>query len=255
MRPVVVHYHYFKNAGTSVDEILSKNFGSRWVTAEFQGMNNHDAVGKWILDNPDASAFSSHTAQFPLPELDNVKILPIVFLRHPLDRILSAYSFERTQISDNFGAKLAKSTDLAGYIRVRLDAPHDTQCRNFQTFRMAKLLPGPKVSEMDRALDALRRLPFVGLVEDFAASAMRMETWLKTYYPDFKAFTARKNVSASKNLSLDQRLVQMRRDIGETLYAELVDANLKDLCLHHAAKVRTTELEQAPAPEGAVQSA
>ncbi len=27
MRTVILHYHFFKNAGTSVDDILIRNFG------------------------------------------------------------------------------------------------------------------------------------------------------------------------------------------------------------------------------------
>ena len=72
MRPVILHYHYFKNAGTSVDAVLSQNFGDDWVTAEFEGMNNHEAVANWIRSHPGAQAFSSHTAQFPLPVVEGV---------------------------------------------------------------------------------------------------------------------------------------------------------------------------------------
>jgi hypothetical protein len=238
MRHVILHYHFFKNAGTSVDAILSANFGKAWLTGEFDSMNNHEEVAEWISAHPETEAFSSHTAQFPLPRADGVTVYPIVFLRHPLDRMLSAYSFERTQQSDSVGARLAKKTDFAGYLRARLDMPHDRQCRNFHTYRLARFIPGPRISEMDRALEALVTLPFIGLVEDFAGSAKRLEAWLKPHFPGFAAFSARKNVSASQETTLEERLALMRRDIGEPLYAELVDANLKDLCLHHAAVMR-----------------
>lgn len=243
MRNVILHYHYFKNAGTSVDDMLARNLPGAWVTGEFDGMNNHEAVARWIAANPQASAFSSHTAQFPLPAIEGVRVLPVVFLRHPLDRIASAYAFERKQISESFGARLAKAKDMAGYIRVRLDSPNDMQCRNFQTFRIARLIPGPRVSEMDRALDALTRLPFVGLVEDFDASAARMAAWLRRSFPGFQSFTVHKNETASKRLGLHDRLDRMRSEIGDSLYAELLDANLKDICLHHAATVRVAEFE------------
>ncbi len=151
MKSIILHYHYFKNAGTSVDAVLQQNFPGQWLTAEFDGMENHIAVADWICAHPEAAAFSSHTAQFPLPEIADLRIVPIVFLRHPLDRIRSAYAFEKKQVSDNYGAKLAKQTDFSGYIRTRLDNPHDLQCRNFQTFRLARAVPGPRSSELDRA--------------------------------------------------------------------------------------------------------
>jgi hypothetical protein len=31
-RKVVIHYHLFKNAGTSVDRMLKEIYGERWVT-------------------------------------------------------------------------------------------------------------------------------------------------------------------------------------------------------------------------------
>lgn len=246
MRNVLLHYHYFKNAGTSIDAILSANFQGKWLTAEFEGMNNHEAVGQWIAANPEAQAFSSHTAQFPLPEIPGVRVLPIIVLRHPLDRMLSAYSFERKQVSDSFGARLAKRTSFAGYVRTRLDLPNDHQCRNFQSLRLARFIPGPRISEMDRALDTLMKLPFVGVVEDFATSAQHMESWLKPIFPAFKAFTARKNVSASEGNTMAERLDTMRRELGEALYAELLAANMKDLCLHHAATLRMARLAAVP---------
>ena len=35
MRNVVIHYHIFKNAGSSIDKILLDNYGSAW--APFEG--------------------------------------------------------------------------------------------------------------------------------------------------------------------------------------------------------------------------
>ena len=234
MRTVILHYHLFKNAGTSVDAILQKNFPGRWLTAEFSGQDNRAAVGDWIRDNPDASAFSSHTAQFPLPEIDGVEIFPIVFLRHPLDRIRSAYAFERQQISEGYGARLAKTTDLAGYIRTRLGNHHDRQCRNFQTSRLSRLVPGPINAELDRSLEALGQLPFVGIVEEFGQSIGLLETLLKPCFPEFRSVSTRKNVNSEENSALADRTAMLRTDLGPDLFRELLEANLKDICLHHA---------------------
>ena len=34
MRNVVIHYHIFKNAGSSIDKILIDNYGSAWAPLE-----------------------------------------------------------------------------------------------------------------------------------------------------------------------------------------------------------------------------
>jgi hypothetical protein len=246
MKAVILHYHFFKNAGTSVDEILQQNFPGQWINAEFDGMDNRDAVGQWIGAHPEAVAFSSHTAQFPLPARADIRIFPILFLRDPLDRIRSAYDFEKTQISDSLGARLARQTDLAGYIRNRLDISNDYQCRNFQTFRLARLVPGPRIAELDRAVSALRQLPFVGVVERFDLSMKRLELLLRPLFPGFTAFTARRNVKAEGGSSLEERREALRKTIGGALFDELLEANMKDICLHQAA---ATVLSLSAVPE------
>ena len=240
MRSVVLHYHLFKNAGNSVDAILKRNFPGRWLTAGFE---NPVAVADWICGHPEALAFSLHPAWFPLPEIADVHIHPIVFLRHPLDRIRSAYAFEQNQPSDSYGANLAKQTDLAGYIRTRLARPQDPQCRNFQTSRLARAVPGPEESaDLDRALTALHRLPFVGIVESFEQSMARLEALLQPSFPGFKSFAVRKNVTTPSGLSLDDRLTDLRAEIGGDLFDELRDANLEDICLHRVAAILTKAL-------------
>ena len=83
-RPVIVHFHLFKNAGTSVDRILQRNFGDRWI--EIEGPNNkkltQDALIDFIRENPQYDAISSHTAVVSVPQYDDIEIVPILSLIH-----------------------------------------------------------------------------------------------------------------------------------------------------------------------------
>lgn len=197
MRTIILHYHLFKNAGTSLDRILQRNFGPGWVTREFTGQNNTQAVTDWIREMPQAVAFSSHTMMGPLPRIPGVRIVSVMLLRDPLERIRSAYRFERRQEADTFGAVLAKHTDLEGYVKVRLALPHDRQCRNFQTWRLASLEPGPAPApEPDRALAALERLSVVGLVREFGAAVAALRAELAPVWPGFEAGEVHANRSA-----------------------------------------------------------
>jgi hypothetical protein len=240
MRNVILHYHIFKNAGTSVDSILQANFPDQWATREFDRIQNSAAVAEWIASNPAMTVFSSHSCQFPIPAVGGTNVIPVMFLRHPLDRIRSSYIFARTQNFDAPHVKLARATTLAEYIRKRLDDPSDKQCRNAQTTRLARFTAGNRDSELDRALSAVIALPVVGLVEAFEKSIAHMEKYLKEYFPDFRCFMARKNVMTSVEKSLDEKLGVLRSEIGDGLYEELLDANLKDICLHAAAQARLT---------------
>jgi len=199
VRTIVLHYHLFKNAGTSLDHILKRNFGARWVTREFDSAqaNNKEQVAQWIIDTPSAVAFSSHTMTGPLPAIDGVRIVPVMFLRDPIARIKSAYRFERLQTSDTWGSTLAKTHTFEGFVRARLARDGDRQCRNFQTGRLASMVHNG-VSERIRAHIAMERIQkfgMLGLVDEFSSAVQTLSTRLKPHFPDFEAKVVRVNAT------------------------------------------------------------
>jgi len=179
-RTVILHYHLFKNAGTSVDAVLKRSFGERWITREFpaNGGDNSGMIGEWIRDNPDAVAFSSHTMMGPIPQVQDVRIITFMLIRDPIERIQSAYRFERRQKAETWGAKLAKKHDFEGYVRARLERPGDRQCRNFQVHRLAALCPG-EGSELDQAKTAAGLITVLGTVKNFSLSIDRLAAVLE----------------------------------------------------------------------------
>lgn len=219
MRTIILHYHLFKNAGTSLDQILKDNFGEAWVTREFPGQNNTAQVEAWIRDTPDAVAFSSHTMMGPLPQVEGVRIVSVMLLRDPIERIKSAYRFERTQAAETFGAVLARHTDLEGYVKVRLSLPHDRQCRNFQTQRLAMLVPGPE-PELERARTAIGRLSVVGLVADFTGMLERLAGEIAEPFPHFSWKDVHSNRSRKDGV-----------DAPDDLDALLAEVNADDIAL------------------------
>jgi hypothetical protein len=240
-RKVLVHYHLFKNAGSSVDAILQRNFGDRWIKEEFPParlVNHQEAIHRVILDNPDMAAVSSHTLVLPPPKIEGVEIFPILFVRHPLDRLKSAYEFERKQEGANFGARLAREHDFAGYVRGRLAIPRDRSCRDFHVMRLAMAVPVQEGTERERALMALDRLPFVGLVEAFAASAQVLQEQVRRMFPDFQSFESWENSGRPRERSLEARLDAIRQELGEECFALAVEANKEDMILYEAARRR-----------------
>lgn len=224
-RHIVLHYHLFKNAGTSVDAILKRNFGARWVTAEFPraGGPNTARVEKWIRETPESCAYSSHTMIGPLPEIAGVEVIPLILLRDPIARIRSAYHFERGQDAETWGARLAKRQDFAGYVRTRLARSGDRQCRNFQTHRLASMIPGD-APERDRARQALALVKargVLGRVENFDAAMARLAERLRPHHPDFTWQSLRAN--ASRNAA--------HTPVPDALLADLRAANADDLAL------------------------
>lgn len=242
---VIVHYHIFKNAGTSVDVMLQQNFGDRWTEIEFPEPDPEappgNPLGDFLRARPDLVAVSSHTAQLPPPSPD---VFPILFLRHPLDRLRSAYEFERVQEADTHGAWLAKRHDFAGYVRELLAVPEFRQARNFQTQRLAANEPPEAGSERERALRALETLPFVGLVENYAQCAAQLAERLRVHFPDFTLIAAHENRTEGRRDSLEARLAAMREELPEALWEELLAANADDFAVWEAAKPTRTGFEQ-----------
>lgn len=239
MRKVILHYHLFKNAGTSLDAAFKECVKSEeWVTKEFPGQPkvNREQVAQWILDNPQAKVFSSHTAHLPPPNLEGVKVLPVIFLRHPIDRIASAYAFETKQGGDSFGAVLARNTDLSGYIETRLALPHDRQCRNFHMQRLSMMFSEGQEDEFTRAKKALEYLPFIGIVEQFTDSMIRLEKWLlQEGFGNINLKPVEKNVSRDIKKTLVDKLDEFEKRISPEVYTSLIAANKDDVSLYELA--------------------
>lgn len=237
-KAIVAHYHLFKNAGTSVDAILAKNFGSSWREIEFKKINqqsNSDLVQNWLLNNQDISAFSSHTAIFPLPALTNITLIPIVFLRHPIVRLWSVYKFERKHKKIlNSSIKLAQEYDFAGYLNYQLDQPQNRSCRNFQTYRFSWLNAQDNSTELEQALSGLNLLPVVGIVEEFDLSMKYYHKAIALHYPSFKLESVYKNVTSESGLSLIEKLDEIRCNLDQDTYQRLLNANDNDLKLYEA---------------------
>ncbi len=98
MRFVILHYHIFKNAGTTIEEILIKTFPAGFAKLDTE---DHDALlsNSVLLDllnsNPGLQAISSHQLRYPVPQVKDFLFFDVCFLRDPLDRIRSMYDYFR----------------------------------------------------------------------------------------------------------------------------------------------------------------
>ncbi|CAA0098203.1 Uncharacterised protein [Halioglobus japonicus] len=238
MRSVILHYHLFKNAGTSLDESFKANFeADQWVTQEFpsDAHKNQKQLHKWIAQSDKARCFSSHTASLPPPKIEGVRIFPVIFLRHPIDRVASVYAFERKQGSDTYGSELARSTDLSGYVEARLSRLHDYQCRNFHVNRFAAMFPRSPGSVLERAQQAALNLPFVGVVSRFEQSLQKLEIALRDFgFPDITLKSTQKNVSRDIDMTMDERLEEIRDKMSPAMYQALIEANRDDIAFFDA---------------------
>lgn len=245
MRDVILHYHVFKNAGSSVDEWLRLSLGST-ACGKIEGDHPRCTIGAeqlsgLALANPGLRAISSHQARMPLPEVDGIRFHPVVFLRHPIDRAGSVYAFERSQTSDAPGARAARSFGFADYVRWRLEPGNGCVIKGFQTLHLSgargpleTMLPTD--AHLADATTRLASLPYFGIVERFADSLRRIAEGLRP------AFSMRDpgevkpvNVSEGRGPGLESRLQRIEEELGPELNARLVEHNRHDLKLYDLA--------------------
>ena len=243
-RPVVLHYHLFKCAGTSVEHVLEKEFGEDILhldrEAPFARIFDQDVLAE--LDRyPKVKAITSHQLRMPLPKEKGLKVIPIVFVRHPLDRIQSVYKFDRGRGPLTPDAQLAVENNFADYLRVQIAA--NKQVVNFHVKNLTdewnrkegKISPLGESAHLKRSLAVLQELPVVGIVERYAESVKAFEELISLSFKGFRFQIAESNVNSQRSILLEDRLAEMRKEIGVDLYEELVAVNAKDFVLYDAA--------------------
>lgn len=256
MRHVIVHYHHFKNAGTSIDVALKENLGSGWRSIE--GRDGPPDLAALIAQDPQVAAISSHTALLPLPRVPHVAIWPIFFLRHPLERILSVYDFEKKQGSVTESSRFAGARSMSDYVRWRLERINDRAIRDFHVYRLSRgagLRGGvPRTQELEAAQQLLAGLGFFGIVSRFEQSIGWLGNWLAQPFPHISLRAVRANVTNADRATIEERVALLRERLGEELFAELLAANEADLQLYdYALQLFSSRAVAAPGADASAQ--
>ena len=245
-RYIIVHFHFFKNAGTSVESILRKNLKRRFMSYEHGGPAETfpgSVLVPILEEKQKIAAISSHTISFPPPEHEDWTVFPIVFIRHPLDRLLSMYNFEKKQKTDSPGALLARGHGLTAYIEARLDNPHQRTLRDYQTWMLGQ--NRAKWNDLDGqfrvAVDTIEGLPVVGVVDRFSESVKKFTDWLAPYFPGLHMKAVHKHQSGLSKWTMDDRIRHLRNEVGDELFKRISDANARDLELYRIANERLGE--------------
>ncbi|KPD15437.1 hypothetical protein ADM96_32695 [Burkholderia sp. ST111] len=256
MRTVIVHYHLFKNAGTTVDGILDRNFPGD-ARGHIEGPLPWSTIGPdeilaYVLANPALRAISSHQARLPLPRHPGITFLPILLLRHPIDRFASVYEFERRQPADSLSPSvaIARNGGLAAFANWVVEREATAVCRNFQVAHMASAqndMREARATHNDylQSLAHLRSLPFFGIVESFDDSMTSLQTFLKPHIGKLNIDFSIENFNPERKATLEERLEHIESELGPSLYRELLEHNALDMLLYQEAK-RMFEVIRSP---------
>lgn len=238
IKPVLVHAHLFKNAGTTLDWSLGRSFGTGFCDHrdDAQMRGNPEYLADFLTKNSQLRALSSHWLPFPLPCIAGVELHPLVILRDPIERILSVYEFERRQAVDHPGTKKAREGDLQSYVSWRIDVGTGPVIRDYQVRMLSGEYPGKDIeSQFQQAITLLESLPAIGLVERYRESAVLFEHALSGAFPELDLSFQRQNVRDSNDQrSPDERRAAVEYQLGDLLQA-VRDANSFDIALYDRA--------------------
>lgn len=261
MPPVLIHYHIYKNAGSSIDRLLRQSFGDAWTG--FENSSGGDIVDclrlrEFLGTQPHVRAVSSHRARPPLP---TPSARPIVMLRHPVDRARSIYHFarlDRTQPDhavasggsfrdyvEFFLPKTAAGVVIRDYQVVHL-SDASIRCQNIQLARAT-------ARDLTEAKALLRTWRVFGLVRRFADSCKLFTASYGREFPELRLHDIQENVSTSASLSDTEALDRAQAELGAATFDRLLDANALDLELYRFAQQRFVEQMaaiQAPVESG-----
>lgn len=243
MRHVIIHYHIFKNAGSTVAAALARNFGSGFASFDTPFHNKRiqpDELIAFVKSNPSVFAISSHHLRLPAPKLPDIHFHEILILRNPLDRLRSMYDFyRRVSINNDPLTREAKRLNLSQFFSYVLES-----FPNLITNSQLNLVANggarvPDVEDARKGAAMLSDIAVVGVAENFDECAITAESSLKGAFPNLDLSYAPENVSPGRGKDLESRLRSLAETCGTELYQRLRSANELDDALVRAAALES----------------
>ncbi|MEM9256111.1 MAG: glycosyltransferase [Pseudomonadota bacterium] len=243
-RPIIVHSHLFKNAGTTLDFSLQRQFGEGFTDhREDQDMRRGASyLGPYLQRHPALKALSSHHIRFPLPESDQFQLLPLIAIRHPIDRAGSVYRFERHQDASTPGAIEAKRREFPEYVRWRMQSDVAPTLRNFHCSVCCVGNPSEVgEAQFEEALARLATIPLLVVVERYDECMVVLEHTLAPYFHDIDLAYIPQNVAHNRPQDLVQRVDAVDRELGDELSHAFREMNHWDMLLYEKAQAIVDE--------------
>lgn len=226
---MLIFVHIPKNAGTTIDAILRRNFGRQY--SDFYT----DRCGTFLTEvefieliksrSPHCTALAGHDFRPLNPEMSRLLNLHyITFIRHPVERAISLYYYERAHPNNPNDIALSSFSE---YVNKR--PLYDNAISNWQTYQLVGAV------SLERAKEVLEQFLVVGLVEEFDKSLilLRERLYHVLGLSHFRIVYQRMNVSHNRQIT-SASLPQNIRD-------RLLEMNQEDLKLFEYTRRRLHE--------------
>jgi len=244
-RNIIVHYHLFKNAGTSIDLMLEDSFGSDWIqydeTTEKHGKMLPSRLIEYILANKNIKAISSHRLVPPIINHEYLNVFPIILIRNPIDRAFSAYQFQ-VKVQKSFGTL---ETTFEDYIKhfAKPNLLNKNSIMNYQSIHLSNssydLLnidfenKSNNLKFYEEALKNIESLELIGLVDQYDSYINKFGLKYSRFFPELKITTHHENVTQDKNKTLEEKILNIKNSLTQETYNLLVSNNSEDQKLYN----------------------
>lgn len=253
MRAVICHYHIYKNSGTSFDKILTENYGEKHIC--FDGpfpffTIDQEQLSRVVERKPEIIAFSSHQIQLPVPASLDFIVLPVVFVRHPLLRILSIYKFKNQTFDGTTTSKAAQEMSFDEWVSYCFsDRLEITHISNAQTrllggaYRQRPLVRRTSIGmeyDINQAMRNIENVELLARTEYFNDDIDKFSKILEKYNVDFNFYDIDPQNVTSNDLqvSIDERVLNIKNLLSQSNFDRLILANDQDLNLYeHATRL------------------
>lgn len=235
-RYVIVHYHIFKNAGTTIERVLEREFQQRFATVH-GGPPESDLdeidLSSFVELHPEITAVSSHHFRYPKPRCRHTVFFDCCFLRDPIARLVSCYKHFRRSDSNDICSRWARSSSPREFVtRLIEEAPHQVSDVQVNQLANAGAFVRPADEhDLDRAIEVVRDMAFPGLVEMFDESMVVAEYCMRPAFPTLRLEYVSENVSDTAQQGPAKAPEYWEDFWGRRLYERLLRMNRLDMQL------------------------
>lgn len=248
MRKIILHHHFFKNAGSTLIAALSREMGNGFVehhpSGESQGIFGASDLANLLHATPQLTAVSSHHLTGENYNLHptlrgDFRFFDFILVRHPLKRLMSIYNYYKTlEASSHPIVSAAQALPAIDFFEF-LIRNHPNQAINPQVNSLSggAVMP-PSRKHLALASERLVGCAVCGTVDQYHDAMIAAEYFIMPTFPGLKLHYSIVNSSPVTG-EYDGTLEAIENLVGRDLYQTLADLNALDIEL---CKVADEEL-------------
>jgi hypothetical protein len=248
MRCVILHYHIFKNAGSTVEDILANTFFERFArydSPDFDHVVTQEEIVEYVERDPNLQAFSSHQIRYPMPAKAGFLFFDWCVLRDPIERLRSTYQYFRKKPAPGEPASELANRYPPGEWAARMVREYPYRINDVQVDMLSRGNNDDPPDEADlvRATERMRAISMLGVVDCFQQSLIAGQYFLRPVFPTLAIGQQAANVTEGKGITLAEAC-------EPEIYAELMRLNALDIRLLELAREEVMR-RFAMVPDGA----